>query len=99
MIRQHKDLEELDGNISLNLANVDAQKQEMPIIPILAEDILTLQLDLEYWTWPRNKAPPSKVQHIQEGIGTSPNLYTDPLGFDQISYNFKTGVHDVFEIT
>ena len=71
----------------------------MPAEPTLTENILTLKLDIEYWTWPRGKAPPSKVNHPQEGIGTSSNLYTDALGFDQISYKFKTGVIDVFEIT
>ena len=30
---------------------------------------------------------------------TLPNLSTDALGFDQITYTFKTGVHDVFDIT
>ena len=99
MIRQHKELEQLDGNISLNSTVVDVQKQEMPAEQNLAEDILTLKLDLEYWTWPRGKAPPSKVHHSQEGLGTSPNLYTDALGFDQISYKFKPGIIDVFEIT
>ena len=99
MIRQHKELEQLDGNISLNSTVVDVQKQEMPAEQNLTEDILTLKLDLEYWTWPRGKAPPSKVHHPQEGLGTSPNLYTDALGFDQISYKFKPGIIDVFEIT
>ena len=79
--------------------NVDAQKQEMPPEQAVTEDVLTLKLDLEYWTWPKHKAPPPKVHHPQEGLGTSPNLYTDALGFDQISYIFKIGVHDVFEIT
>ena len=99
MIRQHKDLEQLDGNMSLNSTVIDDLKQEMPAKPTITEDILTLKLDLEYWTWPRGQAPPSKVHHPQEGLGTSPNLYTDALGFDQISYKFKTGVIDVFEIT
>ena len=99
MTRQHKDLEQLDGNISLNSTIADAKKKEMPPEQTLTEDVLTLKLDLEYWTWPQNKAPPPKVHHPQEGLGTSPNLYTDALGFDQISYTFKTGVHDVFEIT
>ena len=99
MTRQHKDLEQLDGNISLNSTIVDAQKQKMPPEQTLTEDVLTLKLDLEYWTWPRNKPPPPKVHHPQEGLGISPNLYTDALGFDQISYRFITGVCDVFEIT
>ena len=99
MIRQHKDLEQLDCNISLNSTVVDVQKQEMPAEQTLTEDILTLKLDLEYWTGPRGKAPPSTVHHPQEGLGTSPNLHTNASGFDQISYKFKTGVIDVFEIT
>ena len=74
-------------------------KQKVPPEQTLTEDVLTLKFDLEYWTWPKNKAPPLKVHHPQEGLGTSPNLYTDALGFDQISYRFKTGVCDVFEIT
>ena len=65
----------------------------------LAEDIFILKLDIEYWTWPPNKAPPPKVHHPKKGLGTSPNLYGGALGFDQISYTFKSGVHDVFEIT
>ena len=81
-IRQHKDLEQLNGYISLNSTAVDIQKQEMSTEPTLAEEILTLKLDLEYWTWPRNKAPPPKLHHPQEGLGTSPRLYTDALGFD-----------------
>ena len=84
MIKQHKDLEQLDGNISLNSTVNDAKKQENPTEPSLPEDILTLNLDLEYWTWPRNEAPPPKVHHPHEGLGTSSNLYTDALGFDQI---------------
>ena len=81
-IRQHKDLEQLNGYISLNSTAVDIQKQEMSTEPTLAEEILTLKLDLEYWTWPRNKAPPPKLHHPQKGLGTSPRLYTDALGFD-----------------
>ena len=98
MISQQRDLEQVDGNISLNSANVDAHEQEKPTEPTLAEDVLTLKFDLEYWTWPGNKAPPSKVHHQHKGLGTSANLYTDALGFDHISYNFKNGVHNVFEI-
>ena len=67
MTRQHKDLEQLDGNISLNSTVVDAQKKEMPAKPTLTEDILTLKFDLEYWTWPQGKVPPPKVHHPQEG--------------------------------
>ena len=58
MISQQKDLEQLDGNISLNSANFDVREQEKPTEPTLAEDVLTLRLDLEYWTLPQNKAPP-----------------------------------------
>ena len=47
------------------------------------EDISTWKLN-EYWTWPRNKAPPPKVQ---EGIGIFPKQHTDGLGFDQIFYS------------
>ena len=68
MIKQHKDLEQIDVNISLNSTVIDVQKLKIP------EDILTLKLDLEYWTWPRNEAPPPKVHHPHEGLGTSPNL-------------------------
>ena len=82
----------MDGNISVNSTIVDAQKQE-----VHTEDVLNLKLDLECWTWSRNKAPPQKVHHPQEGLGTSPSLYTNALGFDQIRYNFKTGVQDVFK--
>ena len=39
MIKQHKDLEQLDGNISLNSAVVDEQKLEMPTEPTLNECI------------------------------------------------------------
>ena len=98
MINQHKDLEQLDGNISLNSTNVNAHEPEKPTEPTLAEDVLTLHLDIEYWTYPRKKAPPSKVHHPHVGLGTSPYFYTDALGFDQISYNFKNRVHEVFEI-
>ena len=76
MIKQHKDLEQIDVNISLNSTVIDVQKLKIP------EDILTLKLDLEYWTWPRNEAPPPKVHHPHEGLGTSPNLYTNAFGFD-----------------
>ena len=89
MIRQHKNLEQLDGNIFLNSAVVDSQQQEMPAEPTITEDILTLKFDIQYWTWPQGKAPLSKVHQPQQGIGISPNLYTDTLGFDQISYKFK----------
>ena len=99
MNTQHKDLEQVDDNMPLNSTVVKDLKQDIPAKPILTEDILTLKLDLQYWIWPRDKAPPSKVYHPQEGLGTSSNLYTDALGFDQISYNLKTGVIDVFEIT
>ena len=75
----------------------DVQKPEIPTDH--AEDIMTLKLDIEYWTWPRGQVPPPKVHHPQEGVGTSPRLYTNALGFDQINYIFKTGVQDVFEIT
>ena len=53
MIRQHKDLEQLDGNMSLNSTVIDDLKHEIPAKPTITEDILTLKLDLEYWTWPR----------------------------------------------
>ena len=82
----------------MNSTNVDAHEQEKPTVPTLAEDVLTLNLDLKYWTWPKNKVSPPKVYHPHECLGTSPNFYTDALGLDQISYNFKNGVHDVFEI-
>ena len=48
MIKQHKDLEQLVGNISLNSTVLDAQKQEMPTEPPVIEDILTLKLNLKY---------------------------------------------------
>ena len=48
MTRQHKDLEQLDGNISLNSTIADAKKKEMPPEQTLTEDVLTLKLDLEY---------------------------------------------------
>ena len=67
MTRQHKDLEQLDGNISLNSTVFDAKKQEMIFEQTPTEDVLTLKLDPEYWTWPQNKAPPTKVHHPQEG--------------------------------
>ena len=96
--RQHKDLEQLDGNISLmNPTYDDSQKPELPTE--IAEDVMTLKLDIEYWTWPRGKVPPPKVHHPQEGVVTLPRIYTDALGFDQICYTFKTGVKNVFEIT
>ena len=47
MTRQHKDLKQLDGNISLNSTVFDAQEQEMPAEPTITEDILTLKLDQE----------------------------------------------------
>ena len=50
MISQHKDLEQLDGNIFLNSTNVDAHEPEKPTEPTLAEDFLTLNLDIECWT-------------------------------------------------
>ena len=93
MSRRHKDLEQLDGNIFMNSTIVDAQKQE-----VQNEDVLNLKSGPECWTWSRNEALPQKVHHPQEGLGSSPRPYTDALGFDQICYNFKTGVHDVFEI-
>ena len=93
MSRQQKDLEQLDGNIFMNSTIVDAQKQE-----VQNEDVLNLKSGPECWTWSRNEALPQKVHHPQEGLGSSPRPYTDALGFDQICYNFKTGVHDVFEI-
>ena len=74
-------------------------KDTSPDGETLNEGIFMLKPELEYWTWPRNKSPPPKVHHPQDGLGISPNLYTDALGFDQISYRFKTGVCDVFEIT
>jgi hypothetical protein len=82
MNRQHNYLEQLDGNMSLNSTVIEDLKQEMPAKPILTEDILTLKLDLEYWTWHQGKAPPSKVHHPQEGLGTSPNLSTDASDAD-----------------
>ena len=77
MIKQHKDLEQLYGSISLHSTVNDAPKQESPTELSLPEYILTLKLDLEYWTWPGNDAPPPKVHHPHEGLGTSPNLYND----------------------
>ena len=85
--------------IDVEVTELNTDKDSSPEEETLKEDILMLKLDHEYWTWPRNKAPPPKVHHPQEGLGSSPNLYTDALGFDQISYVFKTGVCDVFEIT
>ena len=85
--------------IDVEVTELNTDKDSSPEEVTLKEDILMLKLDHEYWTWPRNKAPPPKVHHPQEGLGSSPNLYTDALGFDQISYVFKTGVCDVFEIT
>ena len=41
MSRQHKDLEQLDGNISMNSSIIDAQKQEVQI-----EDVFNFKLDL-----------------------------------------------------
>ena len=80
----------------MNPTDDDAQKPEIPTE--LTENIMTLKLDIQYWTWPRGKVPQPKVHHSQKGVGTLPRLYTDVLGFYQISYNFKTGVQDVFEI-
>ena len=45
MIKQHKDLKQLDGNISLHSTVNDVQKQENPTELSLPEDILTLKLD------------------------------------------------------
>ena len=91
--KQHV-IPQLDGP-----AEANTDKGTSPEGETLNEEILMLKLDLEYWTWPQNKPPPPKVHHPLEGLGISPNLYTDALGFDQISYRFKTGVCDVFEIT
>ena len=44
MSRQHKDLEQLDSNISMNSTFVDALKQE-----VQTEDVLNLKLGLECW--------------------------------------------------
>ena len=53
--RQHKDLEQLDGNISLtNPTYDDSQKPELPTET--AEDVMTLKLDIEYWTWSEVKS-------------------------------------------
>ena len=37
MIRQHKDLDQLDGKISLNSTVIDEQKLEVPTKPTLTE--------------------------------------------------------------
>ena len=63
-----KDLEQLDGNMSLNSTVVKDLKQEMPAKPILTEDILTLKLDLEYWTWPEVKPHHQKSTTLKRAL-------------------------------
>ena len=95
----HEEPSQAEVEIDDDATELVTDKGTSPEGETLKEDIFMLNLDLEYWTWPQNKPPPLKVHHPQEGLGISPNLYTDALGFDQISYRFKTGVCDVFEIT
>ena len=73
--RQHKDLEQLDGNISLmNPTYDDSQKPELPTE--IAEDVLTLKLDIEYLT---KSTPPTGghwniAKNIHRYFGIWPDL-------------------------
>ena len=76
--RQHKDLEQLDGNMSLNSTVVEDLKQEMQAKLILTEDILTIKLDLEYWTWPEVKPHHQKsttLRRVLEHHRTSTRMH------------------------
>ena len=59
--KQHKNIEELDGNTSLNSSANDDSKPET--YETNSEHIFNLKFNGEYWTWPRNRPPPLKVNH------------------------------------
>ena len=103
MKKKHVNIDQLDGNTSLNSSENENEKPETH--EANSEHIYNLKfnakfsMEAQHWTWPQNKPPPPKVNHPQEGLGVSPRINnTDPMELDHICYSFKTGVKYVFEI-
>ena len=88
MVKEHKSLEQLDGNTSINSTTVEEKDQDTK------EETEPFKLTNRSMVddWPKGSKPPDKVLHPTKGIGTDPEIIgPDDWNQHMVLYKFKDG--------